>query len=104
VFAKLASRLGIPERRAGFCAGYVSGILAESTDACVPPVSAREAVRIKSVSGEPQGGRALPGTFTPAPGEEAALMSVRTAYWMAIMVFVLIASAVWFGWVAGLLR
>jgi len=31
--------------RAGFCAGYVSGILAESTDACVPPVSAREAVR-----------------------------------------------------------
>ena len=31
--------------RAGFCAGYVSGILAESTEACVPPVSAREAVR-----------------------------------------------------------
>ena len=31
--------------RAGFCAGYVSGILAESTDACVPPVSATEAVR-----------------------------------------------------------
>jgi hypothetical protein len=31
-------------------------------------------------------------------------MSIRTAYWMAIIVFVLIASAVWFGWVAALLR
>src|SRR6266540_5030739 len=30
--------------RAGFCAGYVTGILEESTDACVPPVSAREVV------------------------------------------------------------
>src|SRR6266498_344771 len=30
--------------RAGFCAGYVTGILEESTDACVPAVSAREAV------------------------------------------------------------
>ena len=32
--------------RAGFCAGYVSGIMAEETEACVPPVTAREAVRI----------------------------------------------------------
>jgi Rap1a immunity proteins len=31
--------------RAGFCAGYVLGIMAEETDACVPPVPAREAVR-----------------------------------------------------------
>jgi Rap1a immunity proteins len=31
--------------RAGFCAGYVLGIMAEETEACVPPVSAREAVR-----------------------------------------------------------
>ena len=31
--------------RAGFCAGYVSGIMAEETEACVPPVTASEAVR-----------------------------------------------------------
>jgi hypothetical protein len=31
--------------RAGFCAGYVLGVMAEETEACVPPVSAREAVR-----------------------------------------------------------
>jgi hypothetical protein len=31
-------------------------------------------------------------------------MRVGTAYWMAIRVFVLVAAAVWFGWVAGLLR
>jgi hypothetical protein len=31
--------------RAGFCAGYVSGIMAEETEACVPPITAREAVR-----------------------------------------------------------
>jgi hypothetical protein len=31
--------------RAGFCAGYILGIMAEETDACVPPVPAREAVR-----------------------------------------------------------
>jgi hypothetical protein len=30
--------------RAGFCAGYVVGIMAEETEACVPPVSAKEAV------------------------------------------------------------
>jgi hypothetical protein len=43
----------------------------------------------------------------PRAGDAGALaknMSVRTAYWMAITVFVLVASAVWFGWVAGLLR
>jgi hypothetical protein len=31
--------------RAGFCAGYVSGIMAEETEACVPSISAIEAVR-----------------------------------------------------------
>ncbi len=31
--------------RAGFCGGYIAGILSESTEACVPPVSTREAVR-----------------------------------------------------------
>jgi hypothetical protein len=30
--------------RAGFCAGYVVGIMAEETEACVPPVSAKEVV------------------------------------------------------------
>jgi len=32
--------------RAGFCAGYVSGIMAEETEACIPPVTATEAVRV----------------------------------------------------------
>jgi len=31
--------------RAGFCAGYVLGIMAEETEACVPPMPAKEAVR-----------------------------------------------------------
>ena len=31
--------------RAGFCGGYIAGILSESTEACVPPVSTRDAVR-----------------------------------------------------------
>jgi hypothetical protein len=31
--------------RAGFCAGFVLGIMPEETEACVPPVPAREAVR-----------------------------------------------------------
>jgi hypothetical protein len=31
--------------RAGFCAGYVLGIMAEETEACVPPVPARGSVR-----------------------------------------------------------
>jgi hypothetical protein len=31
--------------RAGFCAGYVLGIMAEETEACVPPVPAKEAVQ-----------------------------------------------------------
>jgi hypothetical protein len=31
--------------QAGFCAGYVLGIMAEETEACVPTVPAREAVR-----------------------------------------------------------
>jgi hypothetical protein len=30
--------------RAGFCAGYVAGIIEESTEACVPAISSREAV------------------------------------------------------------
>ena len=32
--------------RAGFCAGYVLGILTEETEACVPPINAREALRV----------------------------------------------------------
>jgi hypothetical protein len=31
--------------RAGFCAGYVLGIMAEETEACVPPIPVREVVR-----------------------------------------------------------
>ena|SRR5215470_6309888 len=31
--------------RAGFCAGYVLGIVTEETEACVPPMPARELVR-----------------------------------------------------------
>ena len=31
-------------------------------------------------------------------------MSVRAAYWMAIVAFALVLAAVWFGWVAALLR
>ena len=31
--------------RAGFCAGYVIGMLTEETEACVPPIKASDAVR-----------------------------------------------------------
>jgi Rap1a immunity proteins len=31
--------------RAGFCAGYVIGMLTEETEACVPPIKGNDAVR-----------------------------------------------------------
>ena len=31
--------------QAGFCAGYIAGMIDETTDACVPPVSGIEAVQ-----------------------------------------------------------
>jgi len=35
---------------------------------------------------------------------EAAPMSVRTAYWLALLAFALVLAAIWFGWVAAVLR
>ncbi len=31
-------------------------------------------------------------------------MSIRAAYWMAIVAFALVLAAIWFGWVADVLR